>query len=608
MVSPLERMFFTLVEQAVSDISTGLSLQAEALNTQRHESSWSSDQRLRDTKVNFVSAGGFQPSLTRDPETAMADMSLKESVSDIEHAVEKMEAPKSEDNMRTAENFKAGVTKEMPEEAFIIDTEGTQPIKTGLPAPRIRSPSPSPSNSSEEVILFGGRDSSGKGILRPPSSRSRPTETSDLRRIIDDDVLADIEMATSTPHSGLIVGEEASFSGGNNASKNLSSEFSPLINPTLYKVVDESFSSRQSTSRKRRDRSRCHQARQNDDALMADYIANIKEQGLDLMSSHNRRELGGNDSDPWQDTGESSTEIQQITLDHGWSGSDLADFDNLSTSDGVMGSVQTILSKRIRQSGKQYLVVWEDCTVDEARWVPEASLTDGHVLGLIAKFEAEQTLIAEMEISDSDADESDSEDKDDMNTGLQSDASEDDNADLLQRKFDSMTDEQIARLLAKQEELGMDSTEVRLFDGLDDGNMDDFITSGRPSRRSRRGNNGSKRSNGEFPSATLLADAYDGFDVMDFERPSLKSKPKGRKGRLAFDLSDSELEASMQSSWNNDRLKKKERKQEREELRGLGLLGNAHNKPDLKLKYKEGMGIDTVKEEIKRFLKGDNTT
>jgi hypothetical protein len=534
----------------------------------------------------------------------MADMSLKESVGDIKHSVEKMEAPKSEDTIRAAENF----TEEMPEEAFIIDTEGTQTIKTGLPAPCIRSPSPSPSNSSEEVILFGGRDSSGKGILRPPSSRSRFTETSDLRRIIDDDVPADIEMPTSAPHTALIVGEEASFSSGNNAFKKSSSEFSLLINRTLYEGIDKSFGPRQSTSRKRRDRSRWYQARQNDDALMADYIANIKEQGLDPMSSHNRRELGGNDSDPWQDTGESSTEIQQIALDHGWSRSDLADFDNLSTSDEVMGFVQTILSKRIRQSGKQYLVVWEGCTVDEARWVPETSLTDGHVLGLIAKFEAEQTLLAEAEDFDSDSDESDSEDDGNMNIGLQSDASEDDNADLLQRKIDSMTDEKIARLLAKQEELGMDSTEIMLFDGLDDGNMDDFIISNRPSRRLQRGYHGSKRSNGEFPSATLLADAYDGFDVMDFERPSLKKKPKGRKGRLAFDLSDAELEASMQSSWDNDRLKKKERKQEREELRGLGLLGNAHNKPDLKLKYKEGMGIDAIREEIKLFLEGDNTT
>jgi hypothetical protein len=96
---------------------------------------------------------------------------------------------------------------------------------------------------------------------------------------------------------------------------------------------------------------------------------------------------------------------------------------------------------------------------------------------------------------------------------------------------------------------------------------------------------------------------------MDFERPSLKKKPKGRKGKLILDdVSDSELEESMQAAWDNDRIKKKERKQEREELRAAGLLGNKNGKADLKQKYKEGMGIQAVKDEIKRFLIGSDST
>ena len=116
------------------------------------------------------------------------------------------------------------------------------------------------------------------------------------------------------------------------------------------------------------------------------------------------------------------------------------------------------------------------------------------------------------------------------------------------------------------------------------------------------------RAKGDFPAATALADAYDGFDVMDFERPSLKKKPRGRKGRLAFDLSDSELEDSMAVAWDKDRSKKKEKKEEREALRAQGLLGKKDAKPDLKAKYREGMGIHAVKDEIKTFLMGDNTT
>jgi hypothetical protein len=191
-----------------------------------------------------------------------------------------------------------------------------------------------------------------------------------------------------------------------------------------------------------------------------------------------------------------------------------------------------------------------------------------------------------------------------------------DEEDLPQRKKDRMADEQIARLLAKQEELGMDANELLLFDGAADADDDEadhipkntynpFILSPAQARGEVRA---SKRRRDEFPAATALADAYDGFDVMDFERPSLKKKPKGRKGKLVFDLSDSELEASMQMAWDNDRIKKKERQQEREELRAQGLLGSKNGKPDLKEKYKEGMGFHSVKEEIKTFLMSDHTT
>lgn len=53
---------------------------------------------------------------------------------------------------------------------------------------------------------------------------------------------------------------------------------------------------------------------------------------------------------------------------------------------------------------------------------------------------------------------------------------------------------------------------------------------------------------------------------------------------------------------------KKERKSEREDLRARGLLGQKDNKPNLKAKYKEGMGIDAVKDEIKGFLISGNST
>ena len=64
----------------------------------------------------------------------------------------------------------------------------------------------------------------------------------------------------------------------------------------------------------------------------------------------------------------------------------------------------------------------------------------------------------------------------------------------------------------------------------------------------------------------------------------------------------------MQAAWDKDRVKKTKRKQEREALRAQGLLGTKNGKVDLKQKYKEGMGIRDVKDEIKRFLMGSDTT
>ncbi|SLM39116.1 hypothetical protein LPUS_09561, partial [Lasallia pustulata] len=53
-----------------------------------------------------------------------------------------------------------------------------------------------------------------------------------------------------------------------------------------------------------------------------------------------------------------------------------------------------------------------------------------------------------------------------------------------------------------------------------------------------------------FPSAAAFADAltqdpYGGFDVMDFERPSLRAK-KGKRAVSDLGLSDEDLKADMQ--------------------------------------------------------------
>lgn len=116
-----------------------------------------------------------------------------------------------------------------------------------------------------------------------------------------------------------------------------------------------------------------------------------------------------------------------------------------------------------------------------------------------------------------------------------------------------------------------------------------------------------------FASATAFADAleadpYYGLDMMDFNRPSLQKKGKGKKPP-AWDLmcSDSDLEAHLHEVWQVDRKKKKAKKKEREELRAQGLLGSHSGEADLKVKYAKGMNLEELITEIRSFLLSSNT-
>jgi hypothetical protein len=95
----------------------------------------------------------------------------------------------------------------------------------------------------------------------------------------------------------------------------------------------------------------------------------------------------------------------------------------------------------------------------------------------------------------------------------------------------------------------------------------------------------------------------DDFDMMDWDRPSLRPrKGKGARAQINFNLSDSELEATLQTNWKNDRLKKSERKRQREEMRALGMLGKKAKPDDLRIKYPDGMNMEQVGDEMRTFM------
>jgi hypothetical protein len=100
------------------------------------------------------------------------------------------------------------------------------------------------------------------------------------------------------------------------------------------------------------------------------------------------------------------------------------------------------------------------------------------------------------------------------------------------------------------------------------------------------------------------AGKQDEFDFMDWSQANMRPK-KGRAypSGVSFDHCDPDVEAQLQMAWNSSRLKKKERKRHREELRALGMLKkNAKGDDDMRSRYPLGMTVEQVGEEMRLFL------
>jgi hypothetical protein len=334
------------------------------------------------------------------------------------------------------------------------------------------------------------------------------------------------------------------------------------------------------------------------DAALDDYMQNVEDFGLtnNMMgaSSFARREMdldAGSHND-WESASASQHEEQgdeeeQIQGIDGWDSDMLHDLEAMSTSSDVMDTVVRILSKRTRKSGIHYLCVYDGSVTDDARWLPATFLTSVTEKKLIRAFE-EEAYLRELESSGS-------------------------NSTDDQDEEEELDDETIARVLQKQEELGLGSEEVLLYGGDDvfagtTKTQSSFRHHGIPNR-TRQARGRGKR-DPTFPSASAMADAlamdpYGGFDIMDTERPSLKPKKKGRRGQMPPELDDSDLNEQLQNSWEADRMKKRLKKAEREELRQQGLLGRKGKAADLGIKYKGGIDNEDIVEEIREFLLSD---
>ncbi|KAF1920421.1 hypothetical protein BDU57DRAFT_487146 [Ampelomyces quisqualis] len=327
------------------------------------------------------------------------------------------------------------------------------------------------------------------------------------------------------------------------------------------------------------------------DAATDDYMQNMEEFGLtgEMLNASGfaRREMdldAGSHND-WesisgsQREAESPAEIDEAHGHDSWDSDMLRDLEDMSTSSDVMDTVVRILSKRSRKSGLHYLCVYAGSAIDDARWLPSTFLKSGAEQKLIRAFE-EEAHMRELETSSTEEEE------------------------------EEIDDEQLARVLQKQEELGLGSDEMLLYAA------DEYFGPSPSSYPRSRGNEkpskGKKRGNRDvsFPSASAMADAlamdpYGGFDVMDTERPSLKPKKKGRRVQLPPELDDSDLNEQLHHAWEVDRARKRLKKAEREELRQQGLLGRKGQGANLKVKYSGGISMEDVVEEIREFMVSD---
>jgi hypothetical protein len=580
------------------------------------------------------------------PDVAMAQMTLE---SDSSSSTDNI--PNSLPGITTPADDTEATTANLPPSSFFVDT-APRAVATGMPPPIMRDPSPTPSDSSEEVVLFKGRNN----IAQPPTARHAPQAISTGSQSVASlpNPTVGRPLTTQTKPSSQPTARQLPAkltAGGEQAGSSREVPSSLLRNHVQDKPAwDTGSTPWESKSTPGigwlapRHKPQKYDPHAADRAAARDYLANIRLQQLlevgDLDESDfaeaafAQRTLSLDDGNDWQPmqldkpveekvvrettsvtfARETATVAPNNASDKDeWDSVMLDDFEDQSTSDDVIGPINRVVSKRTRRSGTQYLVVYEGMVTDDARWLPATFLISEHDNALVWDYETklsekERLQRLALETSDSDLISSDEEDDEE---DFQ------DEKDLIARRLERMNDEQIAQRLAKQEELGLGSDEVLLYEGDDamDGDPEleeeGFLvnTAFALSSRSRPK---SKRARGDFPSASLMADVleqdpYNGFDIMDTERPSLKKKSKGRRGQFPVEISDSDLESQVRATWEADRRKKSEYKKARQESRAAGTLGKAPgDKPNLAIKYSDGFTMEEILEEIRVFLISDH--
>lgn len=482
--------FVSQIRVFTDDTAAGFTLADEARTTSQHDHSyWTQSSDLRRKPVSFISAGTSEPLKHLDdlqspdapPESSSApeepnDISIADPVNEPKDHGPGVESTNPASDCSFEQNLIRGTDQEVtsPDGA---DASGPPPfffdiVRNPVPNVELQTSPASPtrpesrqSTSSDEIILFKGRNSRRVHQLQQEPSH-------------------DVGMGLTDMRVEIHAVEEQIFAA------------SPQNRQTGERKLNVTKHARNSHQVQRRSAKEIEE-----DALLADYIANMEENGemLNLAGlSYTHRDLGGSEDEIVHSGSEDSENFPNASA-NGEEGDDTA-------------------------SDEEAVLAYTKQLENLDRGQPEAYAT-------ISK--ADETAPA--------------------------------------------------RMLAKQDP-HHDNTRSKL---------DSISSASDPSDEDA--------GKAKHPS--------DDFDFMDWNQPSLRTK-KGKRaqGQIKFNTSDSDLEAKLQAAFRNDRLKKSERKRNREELRNLGMLGKKTDPEDLRVKYPTGLGLSDIADEMRTFLRSTDET
>ncbi|KAI5286793.1 hypothetical protein KEM54_006505 [Ascosphaera aggregata] len=578
------------------------SLSQEARITQRHFSRLNGTQ-LRHNPVTFVSGGTLAQQNYAKTRLPAAEAPASEALNKIETTRHTEVVKSPVEPTEKGANRQTTRLLTTAKQAFVTDSSSTEGCAIDLPitigevkedlhrvtlditrkedspvsvstAPAFEAEDVNSSDLSEDEVVFRGRNAPAKVVT---------TQDAEATMILQPEVSSSSTSIIACPTAPSMTTPQSETAASSTRPPSAAPEESAVITAPAWAFRDDISRNKTLAHRPKRQTDLASESEAESD-ILRDYIENLDREGMYV--SDDKSSDGGND------VNDGDKAEKESLIDH---------LDEVSTSDEMPIHVAAIHSIRARTSGTQYLVTEHGETINKAKWVSKEYLLSHGAQPLVDQY------LREAALSDSDDDdEGDDEDDGDIPDSDEEAAKDRDPDEFIEQ----LDDEQIARALAKQEELGYLDDDVMIFDGTEDIDFT-FKRSGFDTKREAKKKQKKGRT-GTFPSASAFVDAleqdpYDAFDVMDFDAPSLRKRNKGKK-QIEFDLSDDELAWQMKLSWENDRKKKAAKKREREELRRQGLLGSKTGKPDMSKKYSTGMTIDEVKKELRLFLLSSTET